>query len=182
MNICLFALLVVTFVTGSVMASPHPGLSTEHLLNKQKGIFLLPHGFKMSFNSNWDLQMQPNSGSVLEAFQKKRSWPRLLITKTKLKADTSIEGYTKKWIQNYSNYGFEITNQKIFNMGGTNAIAIDLRELNSKIMARQYIQVKDKIALVITCSDEKDFFNTAITECNQVIQSFEWSKNPEKAL
>jgi hypothetical protein len=174
--------LLITLVTDFASSSPHPGLSTEHLLNKQKGLFLLPHGFKMSFSNGWDLQINPESGSVLEAFQKKRSWPRMLVTKTKLKADSSIESYTKKWIQNYSSYGFEIAHQKIFQMGDTKAIAIDLKEINTNIMARQYIQVKNKIALVITCSDEKDFFAAAIKECNQVIQSFEWTKSPETSL
>ena len=178
MNVCRLLTIATIFLTELSFAAPHPGLSTSLLLNKKSGIYLLPYGFKISLSDQWTVQVRPSKDdptTILEAFLSERGWPRLMITKNEISNNSSIESYTKKWIQNYSNYGFQIESQKIFQLNGKKAIAIDLTEMKSKTMARQYIQINEKNVLIITCSDKQENFRTAIETCNSLVQTLEWT-------
>ncbi len=167
-------------------AAPHPSVNGSGLLDRSKGLFLLPHGFTLSLTNDWDFTVIPPSedlSTVLQARSLKKSLnAQLLISKNMMDKNLSLEAYTKKWILNYAHYGFEIISQKVFQMDSKKALAIDLKEMRSNQRARQYIQVNQNQAIIITCSDDKSSFDKTLQNCNSIVKSFKWASTPEKTL
>jgi hypothetical protein len=101
------------------------------------------------------------------------------IKEDTLPNELSLEVYAKRWMKDYSSYGFDFLGSRPFvnqSLGNKNAkgLVVDLVHKSSDKQLRQVIFLKKKQAVILTCVDQKQNFSQTLDDCNQMIRSFEW--------
>ena len=99
----------------------------------------------------------------------------LSIRTDKVAKTASLELYTRKWMRDYPNYGFEVISAKNFSLNGNPALVVDMLSRSKNKQIRQVILKKDDRVAVMTCLDDRTTFNKALSNCNQIIKSFSWN-------
>jgi hypothetical protein len=159
----------------NAFASPFPATGAA-LLAPQKGLFFMAHGFHLASPTGWTLQepftfVSPQSSSA-----------KLSIKEDILPTETHLETYAKRWMKDYTSYGFDFLGSRPFvNIGlgnkATKGLVVDLLHKASDRQLRQVIFLKKKHAVILTCVDQKKEFNQTLNDCNQTIRSFEWTES-----
>lgn len=165
---CILSLLFPLFA----VASPFPSTGSA-LLKPQNGLFLISHGFHVSISNGWNADDYLTFSSVAHPNAK------FSIKEDTLPSDLSLEVYAKKWMKDYSSYGFDFLGSRPFvnqGLGNKNAkgLVVDLAHKTSDKQLRQVIFLKKRQAVILTCVDQKQNFNQTLDDCNQMIRSFEW--------
>ena len=94
-----------------------------------------------------------------------------------LRTEMTLENYTKKWIRDYSNYGFDVLGSQTFALNGSKALVVDLFHKKSEQQMRQVLFLKNKKVVTLTCRDQQKTFEQTLIGCNQISKSFEWTDN-----
>lgn len=195
------SLLILPFFTTAIaVAAPHPGTSSSPLVSSDTGLFFQSLGFKLSTKgTNWKIQptkddsfiqnivlgpQQTNStvtatGSAADKLlteSSNKENPQLNIRTDTLDKKISLENYSKKWMRDYSNFGFETLGQQMIQLGGGKALVVDLVQKKQGKQLRQIILNFEQKVAVLTCVDDKSSFETTLKSCNQIARSFEWMK------
>lgn len=176
---------VVIFVFGflclmsQAYASPHPGTGSSALVAAEKGLFLSAKGFRLGAeNTGWIFSLSKADNEEARLTNPSNSSASLSLKMDTMKADLGLEAYSKRWMKDYSSYGFDILGAKAFQQNGQRGLVIDLVHRLTKKQMRQALFVKNRKAVVLTCLDEKATFQKTLIECNRIIKSFEWANSP----
>jgi hypothetical protein len=154
------------------MASPFPATGSA-ILAPQSGLFLISHGFHISVTKGWIADDYLTFSSTAHPTAK------FSIKEDTLPTELSLEVYAKRWMKDYSSYGFDFLGSRPFTNQGlgnkiTKGLVVDLVHRTSDKQLRQVIFLKKKQAVILTCVDQKQDFNLSLDDCNQMIRSFEW--------
>lgn len=170
-------ILLIVFISLQSFASPHPGASTSILTDLNKGYFLKFHGFDIQLDSS-DWGIKSNSKPMDYVFLLKKNLPQftgqfsLKIFENTKKAN--LETNTKKWLKEYSQFGFEILGTKTFTQNNQKGVVIDLFQSSKIKQTRQIIFQNDKQLAIFTCQDTEKSFKNTLSLCNQLIKNFRW--------
>lgn len=98
-----------------------------------------------------------------------------------LKSDLTLESYTKKWMRDYTSYGFEVLGTNSFQQNGAKGLVIDLVHKKADYQLRQVLFLKNKRVVILTCRDQQKKFQQTLIGCNQISRTFEWSNSNRAA-
>lgn len=153
-----------------------PGTGTSLLVAPEQGLFWKRQGFQLKTGTTgWQLAAPQADDETQVRYLKPDSFSGSLAVKTEmLKADLSLESYAKRWMKDYSSYGFEVLGTQAFTQNGSKGLVVDLLHQKSDHQLRQVLFLKNKKAVVLTCRDGRKEFEKTLKDCNQISRSFEW--------
>jgi hypothetical protein len=165
------------------LASPFPGTASSALVSPESGLFYTLRGFHLKAQANWILENSDSkeTADASHEFSVFYIHPdfknaRLSVQTDTLKSDTTLETYTKKWMKDYSNYGFDVLGAKTFQTVNAKGLVVDLHHKKKETQLRQVIFLKDKTAVILTCLDQTKTFAKSLVGCNQLVRSFQWTR------
>lgn len=169
-----FALI---FLSLTVKASPYPGMGSSLLVNPQNGLFLTSRGYQVKTEGTPWIPVADKGESLVESVRyqlKTVGNASLALRIDDVGQNQKLDQYAKKWIKEYSQFGFEILGTQNILLSGKESLVIDLIQKNKSQQIRQVlIQNKQKVA-IFTCRDQRDAFGKTLISCNQVVRSFRW--------
>lgn len=173
----------------NAQAAPHPGTGSSPLVSTETGAFFQSLGFKLSTKgTNWkvlpsqevsfiqNITLGPAQAAENKSSAQLQEPPQLNIRTDTLDKKTSLESYSKKWMRDYTNFGFETLGQQMIQLGGGKALVVDLVQKKQNKQLRQIILNYEQKIAVLTCVDAKPSFESTLKNCNQIARSFEWVK------
>lgn len=161
-------------------AAPFPVTSSSVLTDPAFGLFYRGHGFSLKTSgSEWILTPDDQLSSQASYNYKPKAnsfsqQARLSLKIDQISSKQNLDVYAKKWMKEYSQFGFEILGTKSLKMGGGNALLVDLFQKSKDQQVRQLIFHKGNKIVVMTCSDERTHFKKTLPQCNQLMSSFNW--------
>lgn len=178
-------LLIPLVILGTFRAwsAPAPATSSSLFASPEAGFFYQVRGFRLTGLSQWLLESpseSDNSQDSTKEFTVSYKNPsfqtaRFSVQSDTLKSEISLESYTKKWMKDYSSYGFDVLGAKTFQTGTAKGLVVDLYHKKKETQLRQVIFVKSKTAVVLTCLDQAKTFNQSLASCNQMVRGFSWT-------
>ena len=184
-----FVLLNVLLLASSTYASPFPATASSALIAPEKGFFFLAKGFALKApGDKWQLteplnsdEAAPTAKSASFRFKKVDSGTASLSIRLEtLRADLTLENYAKRWMKDYSNYGFDLLATKEFTESQARGLVIDLFHKKTEQQVRQVLFMKDRKIVLFTCKDGRKNFTATVLGCNQVAKSFQWNDLPNR--
>jgi len=163
------------------LASPVPAMGSSALVSPSKGFMYNLKGFKLTKGqTNWslqaaDLKADPkNNHEISIRYQSPISNGFLAVKTETLATATNVEFYAKKWIRDYSYYGFDILGARSFTQGNARGYVVDIFHPKKAKQMRQVVFLKDRTAVILTCADDKAQFQLTLTNCNNILKTFSW--------
>ncbi len=174
-------LIILSFVVLRSWSSPFPVSGTSLLTDPAEGRFLEPYGFRLkTTNLKWTV-VPDEKVSIFQTFrfapinsQINNQTAQLTVRKDDLGQAKNLEVYAKKWMREYPQYGFEILTTKNMQLGGGDALLIDLVHRAKNQQIRQLVLHRNKKVVILTCLDEISKFKSTVSDCNQMMTSFSW--------
>lgn len=163
------------------LAAPHPATSTSALTAPEKGLYFLHKGFTLKTEGTSWVPVSNSEKSLLDTvrFSSKDSPGGSLSVRTdKVTKTASLELYTRKWMRDYPNYGFEVVSAKNFTLNGNPALVVDMLSRSKNKQIRQVIIKKDEHVAIMTCLDDRASFSKSLQSCNQIMKTFSWNSAP----
>jgi hypothetical protein len=174
--------LGVGFSSQKAESSPHPARISSALSSPIAGNFFLSQGFKLgTLDSGWILKSTKDfTASLDQVFYSHPLHPgaEFSVVNQILNRPSSLENFSKRWMRDYANYGFEVLGTKSFAENQNRGLVIDLFHRASQKQARQVLFVKNPKAVVLTCTQDQKKFSETLGACNQMIKNFSWVQNP----
>lgn len=167
-----------------VSAAPHPATSSSVLTDPEKGILFHGFGFRIN-NPRTDWIPTPvlteNPLEVMRFEPRNADQKEAAITLhfEKMRSPQTLEAYARKWMKEYSSYGFEVLGTKGVLLNGERSLLIDLTQNKKNRQLRQAVLQKDNRILVVTCLDRKDTFQDTLAACNSFLKGLEWVSEPK---
>ncbi len=168
------------YVAGA-MAAPAPGAATSAVTNPQLGLYNSAHGFRISAgDTDWQVTPPPaDTRYIVQLYQSpnkvKDSQASLSVRVDNLKKNMPLNDYVQQWIRDYPKFGFEVLGSKPFNLDGNLGYVIDLKTKATEKQLRQVVFVRDRKAVILTCRDAIENFETTLKSCNSIIKTFAWN-------
>ncbi len=184
MMILLTMAFSLVFAPQILKASPMPAMGSSILVNPEKGFFFAAKGFVLAAPAAWKFEKSPENREGLndqDEFAVIYTYPsiptlRLSLKTDSLKSNMSVEAYAKKWMKDYTSYGFDVLGAKTFASNQNKGLVVDLLHKKQGTQLRQVIFVKNRTAVTMTCLDQQKTFNSHLQECNEIIKTFSWSQ------
>lgn len=169
-------------------AAPAPGAGSSVLVSPLAGLFYSARGFTLSAPAEWTIDSKfkdlenndsTNANEIEIAYLNPRLPNSRVSVKTNtLKSELSLEAYAKKWMKDYSSYGFDVLGAKTFFSNSAKGLVVDLVHRKQGQQLRQVIFLKKKTAVTLTCLDKIENFDASLTTCNQILKTFAWKGLP----
>ena len=182
MKIYLITIFVLA-LTLIASATPYPGMGSSILVDPTVGAFLAAKGFTVKTTGTPWVPVAQNENSLIESvrFELKNTENLKSTATLALRIDDignagKLDIYAKKWIKEYSQFGFEILGSQNAQLDGNESLVIDLLQKNKMQQIRQVLIRNNKQVAIFTCNDKKVEFAKTLPACNQVVRSFKWSK------
>ncbi|WP_374075640.1 hypothetical protein [Bdellovibrio bacteriovorus] len=161
------------------LAAPYPATSSSALTAPEKGLYFLHKGFTLKTEgTNW-VPVPGTEQSLLDTVRfSSKDNPKdgsLSIRTDKVAKSASLDLYTRKWMRDYPNYGFEVISAKNFTLNGSPALVVDMLSRSKNKQIRQVILKNEDRVAIMTCLDNKATFNKSLQSCNQIMKSFSWN-------
>ncbi len=164
-----------------VYAAPYPGAGSSLLVAPERGLFWQRRGFELkSGTTGWQLAPPQQETASVRYLKPGSTSASLSVQLETLKADLSLENYAKRWMKDYSNYGFEVLGTQTFLQNGAKGLVVDLFHKKSDQQLRQILFLKNKNIVILTCRDDRQKFPQTLLGCNQISKSFEWLPNANR--
>lgn len=170
-------LILFSLITLASWSAPFPVTGTSLMTDPEEGRFLEPYGFRLkATNLKWTV-VPDEKVSIFQTFRfapTHNQTAQLTVRKDDLGQHKNLEVYAKKWMREYPQYGFEILTTRNMQLGGGDALLIDLVHRGKSQQIRQLVLHKNKKVVILTCLDEITKFRSTVSECNQMMTSFSW--------
>lgn len=166
----------------AAFGAPFPATGSSTLVSEKPGLFYSPRGFKMdSANTSW-IQSPPPKDipslvTVYKAPQPQHGQqPALSVRVDELRKSLSLKNYVKKWMQDYTRFGFDVLTAKQIKINDQSAFLLDIVSRETQKQLRQVVFLKKKTAVILTCRDHRDSFGKTVQDCNSIVKTFEWTE------
>ncbi|MBX3021038.1 MAG: hypothetical protein KF799_05120 [Bdellovibrionales bacterium] len=173
--------LIFLLLSQLASAAPIPGTSTSPLVAPKPGMFYSSKGFRIdAANTAWVQSAPPKKIPSLVTVYKAPmpldgQQPALTVRVDDLRTALPLKTYVKKWMQDYTRFGFDVLTAKQVKINETSAFLLDIISKETKKQLRQVVFLKEKTAVILTCRDQRQTFSKTVQDCNQIIKSFEWT-------
>ena len=155
-------------------------MGSSALTDSKKGLSFLHKGFYLSTEGTSWKPVGANEEKFFDSMRfadpNKISEGSLSVRLDTLSKDVSLETYTRRWMRDYPNYGFEILKAQTITLEQNPALIVDLQSRSKAKQIRQAIFQKNNKLVIFTCLDKREDFNKSIQDCNQIIKSFRWAQ------
>lgn len=180
------AIIIGTVVAVPALAAPFPGSAGSILTNPEFGLFFLVRGFSLTTEgTTWlpdttgaeGLLPEKEAVRLLESISFKSSrfkQARLSVHVESLKQKTTLERYSRRFVRDFHQYGFELLRTKPIKLNGHLGVVYDLKTRQKNLRLRQVVFLKERSAVTLTCLDASSSFENSIKECDQTIRQFRW--------
>lgn len=101
--------------------------------------------------------------------------PALSVRVDDLKSTQSLRKYVRRWMQDYTRFGFDVLTAKPIKINDQSAFLLDIVSRETQKQLRQVVFLKNKTAVILTCRDHRDSFSKSVQDCNQIVKSFKWN-------
>lgn len=171
----------LALLSGFAFAAPMPGTSSSALINEKPGLFFSDKGFRIDSGGTSWIQSSPpkNIPSLVTVYKSPVSQhgqqPALSVRVDNLRKAQSLKSYVRKWMQDYTRFGFDVLTAKQIKINSQSAFLLDIVSRETKKQLRQVVFLKNKTAVTLTCRDHRDSFGKSVQDCNQIVKSFEWT-------
>jgi hypothetical protein len=161
-------------------AAPIPGTSSSPLVSALPGQFLSTHGFKLNAaHTDWVQKTPPkyipSLATVYRApVRQNGQQPALTVRVDELRKSQPLQVYVKKWMKDYSRFGFDVLTAKPIKLKDNQAFLLDIVSRETQKQLRQVVLLKNKTAVIMTCRDHRESFSKTVQECNEIMKTFEW--------
>jgi hypothetical protein len=168
--------------SGLAFAAPMPGTSSSALVSEKPGLFYSDKGFRMDNGGTAWIQSAPPKDipSLVTVYKSPVSTqgqqPALSVRVDRLRKQQSLKNYVRKWMQDYTRFGFDVLTAKPIKINAQSAFLLDIVSRETKKQLRQVVFLKNKTAVTLTCRDHRDSFGKTVQDCNQIVKSFEWTQ------
>lgn len=165
-------------------AAPFPATGTSILTSPEKGLYFSVKGFQLgTAGTSWtpqeDLSLnRGEEGTSLRFVSAKMPTAQVHLKTDYLKADLSLEAYARRWMRDYSQLGLDVLGSRLFGLEGARGVVVDLVHPKKKMQMRQAVFLRRRNVVILTCSDQKDKFESSLAECNSLIKNFAWNEGP----
>jgi hypothetical protein len=169
------------FISRTLMAAPFPGAGNPTLIPEKPGLFFSARGFRLDAGATAWIQQPPpkHIPSLVTIYHAPTpvngQQPALTVRVDELRHTQSVKSYMKQWMQDYNRFGFDVLTAKSVKIGENSAFLLDIISRETKKQLRQVVFMKDKLAVILTCRDQRESFGRTIQDCNQIIKSFSWT-------
>lgn len=171
-------------MTFMAQAAPFPA-ATSVFSRPQTGLFWRSKGFSLpTAGTAWQLQTPDTENSVEKEaqailssgtfIQKRFPKARFSVNVEHVKGVSTVEAYSKKWVKEYYQYGFDVLRSKPFKQNDEIGLVYDLRARQKSVQVRQVIFLKNKTAVTLTCTDDTRSFSQSVADCDRLIKNFRW--------
>jgi hypothetical protein len=172
-NLALSLFLLLSGLAWNAFGSPFPATGSA-LLAPEKGLFFISRGFHLSAQKGWVMEDNLTLTSTQHPSAK------FAIKEDTLPSDLTLETYAKRWMKDYTSDGFDFLGSRPFTnprLGhqAVKGLVVDLLHKSSDKQLRQVIFLKKRQAVILTCVDQKNEFDKTLSDCNQMIRTFEWT-------
>ena len=103
--------------------------------------------------------------------------PALTVRVDDMRVIQPLKSYVKKWMKDYTRFGFEVLTAKPIKVGENQAFLLDIVSRETQKQLRQVVFVREKVAVILTCRDGRDSFAKTVQDCNEIVKTFEWVKS-----
>lgn len=165
---------------GVSWGAPFAATSSSALISEKPGLFYSKKGFRLhSADTAWVQTPAPKNIPSLATIYKSPvltdgQQPALTVRVDDIRKNQSLRAYVKKWMKDYSRFGFEVLTAKPVKVNNTSAFMLDIISRETQKQLRQVVFVKDKTAVILTCRDSQSSFSKTVQDCNDIVNTFEW--------
>ncbi|MGE3681568.1 MAG: hypothetical protein AB7G93_07550 [Bdellovibrionales bacterium] len=166
----------------SASAAPFPGTGSSPLVSGKPGLFQSEKGFKLNAASTaWVQSPIPKRIPSLVTIYKSPipingQSPALTVRVDEMEREQGLKAYVKRWMQDYTRFGFDVLAAKPIMVNAQTAFLLDIVSHETRKQLRQVVFIKEKIAVILTCRDQRESFAKTVLDCNEIIKTFEWTK------
>lgn len=161
-------------------AAPFPGTSSSPLVSQKPGLYYSTKGFRLnSAQTSWIQSAPPKYIPSLVTVYKSPiplngQQPALTVRVDNLRHIQPLKTYVKRWMKDYTRFGFEVLTAKPVKINANQAFLLDIVSRETQKQLRQVVFVKDKTAVILTCRDGRESFAKTVQDCNEIMKTFEW--------
>lgn len=173
-------LVSVAAVSIALHAAPIPGTSSSPLVSSQPGQFYSTKGFRLDAAQTAWLQRPPpkHIPSLVTVYrspvQQNGQQAALTVRIDDLQTKQPLQKYVKKWMRDYSRFGFDVLTAKPIKLKNNSAFLLDIVSRETEKQIRQIVLIKNKTAVIMTCRDHRDTFAKTVQDCNEIMKTFSW--------
>ncbi len=92
----------------------------------------------------------------------------------------NIKEYVEQWMGDYAKLGYRILGSRPFQHKNERSYVIDVKNTETEKQVRQVVFFKRREkAVILTCIDNVNSFQSSLRECNNIIRSFAWDQTTE---
>lgn len=173
-------LILVSALISLANAAPFPATGSSALVSEKPGLFMSTKGFRMNAGNTAWVQSPPPKDipSLVTVYKAPVSQhgqqPALSVRVDSLKSSQSLKKYVRRWMQDYTRFGFDVLTAKPIKINEQSAFLLDIVSKETHKQLRQVVFLRNKTAVILTCRDHKDTFSKSVQDCNQIVKSFQW--------
>jgi hypothetical protein len=173
-------LLILGVLLSVAWAAPFPGTTSSSLVSAKPGAFYSTKGFRLnSAQTAWIQSAPPKHIPSLVTVYKSPApmngqQPALTVRVDDLRRIEPLKTYVKKWMKDYTRFGFEVLTAKPIKVNENQAFLLDIISRETQKQLRQVVFVREKTAVILTCRDGRDSFAKTVQDCNEIMKTFEW--------
>ena len=167
----------LALISWPAFSAPMPGTG----LPQKPGTFLSEKGFRLDAGGTaWTPSQPPKDIPSLVTVYKSPvrqngQQPALSVRVDQLRKPSTLKNYVRKWMQDYTRFGFDVLTAKTIKINTQSAFLLDIVSRETKKQLRQVVFLKNKTAVTLTCRDHRETFGKTVQDCNQIVKSFEWT-------
>ena len=177
------SLLLLSVCPFRADSAPIPGTSSSSFLAVEKGLYWSKHGFSIhSGQTLWKPSILTTDNRFIEVLyvspeSQNGVQPSLTVRVDKVEKNISVLQYVNRWKNDYPRFGFDILLAKKINVREEEVYLLDMVSPQTNRQLRQYIFLKDRKAVTMTCRAHTKSFQSVIFSCNQIVKNFSWSNS-----
>jgi hypothetical protein len=155
------------------------------LVSRKPGLFFSPRGFSLnSAQTDWVQSAPPKRIPSLVTIYRSPvplngQQPALTVRVDEMSHAQPLKTYVKKWMKDYTRFGFEVLTAKAIKIHDAPAFLLDIVSRETQKQLRQVVFVRNKTAVILTCRDGRLSFAKTVQDCNEIVKTFEWSKDAD---
>src|SRR5665213_2532777 len=174
--------IIMSWISIGVWAAPFPGTSSSPLVSAKPGAFYSTRGFRLNSAQTAWIQSAPpkHIPSLVTVYRSPSPFngqqPALTVRVDDLRHALALKAYVKKWMKDYTRFGFEVLTAKPIKINENQAFLLDIVSRETQKQLRQVVFMREKTAVILTCRDGRESFSKTVQDCNEIVKTFEWGR------
>ncbi|MGE4131937.1 MAG: hypothetical protein AB7F86_09880 [Bdellovibrionales bacterium] len=176
--------VLTLFWSSLAWGSPFPGTGSSQVVSHKPGLYYSINGFQLDRGKTAWVQSEgpkqiPSLVTIYKAPDNGRAEQAALTVRVdRLSRRQGLKSYVKRWMKDYSRFGFDVLTAKPVKVNSQSAFLLDIISRETAKQLRQVVFIKNRVAVILTCRDNRDQFSKSVQDCNEIIKTFQWTAKP----